>query len=341
MALSADHHPRRASARTPAALIGALGCLLAASAQAQGWINVSELVTGTKHTMPAYFTKEPCGARCRSVFVAAVARDDGYTQQPTPVYAGSWPALYTTGSATLADIGTESALGAPGAPYTGFDWQSTPVAREARVDFNTALQPSLVPNRLNVQTWATGSGTAVMSFGARVQVPSTESRKVYLSFAMPQVAASVQTARRLINNGDTLRYWPTRAQSRLAVDVYVNGLPVWNMEQAVLFPSRHSDYNGNPLRLNWGPAPAALEGDRIRLFLGTLPAGSQHQVAVIFRGDTRAAAGTCRTYTSAGEDLQSCHAQRMTLSLPTMRRNDGAMAVAAQMRPDIVVEMQP
>lgn len=330
--------PTRPRVSTLLALLLGLGSTLAPSARAQAWINVSELVTGTEQALPSVVTREPCGSRCRSVFVATAALDDSYTQQPTPVFAGNWPALYTLGSATLAGIGIGSALIAPGAPYTGFDWQSTPVGRQARINFSTDLYGGPIPDRLSVQTWATGSGTAVMSFGARVQLPATQSRRVYLSFAVPQVAASVQTSRTAHDNGATQHHRPTRAHSRVAVDVYVNGLPVWNMEQAVLFPGRHVNSGSNPLRLKWGPA---LEGDRIRLFLGTLPANSQHQVAVVFRGDTRASAGTCRTYTSAGEELQSYHAQHMSFSLPAMRRNDGAMATALQMRPDIAVEMQP
>lgn len=329
---------RHLSPRPLLALLWSLGLTLDSSAQAQSWINVSEIVTGTHQALPSSITKEPCGARCRSVFVATAARDDSHTQQPAPVFAGSWPALYTLGSATLADVGSGSLLWDPGAPYNGFDWQSMPVGRQARVSFSTDLHAGIAPDQLIVQTWATGSGTAVMSFGARVQLPATESRKVYLSLAVPQPTASVQVSRTSHDHGATQYHWPTRAHSRLAVDIYVNGLPVWNMEQAVLFPGRHSNLGGNPLRLKWGPA---LEGDRIRLFLGTLPAGSLHQVAVIFRGDTRASANTCRIYTGSGEDLQSCHAQRMALSLPTMRRNDGVMATPMQMRPDIVVEMQP
>jgi len=320
------------------ALLLGLGSMLAPNARAQGWINVSELVTGTEHPLPLAFTKEPCGSRCRSVFVATAARDDSYTQQPSPVFAGHWPALYTSGSATLAGIGIGSALFAPGAPYTGFDWQSTPVGRLARIDFSTDLYGSTVPDRLSVQTWATGSGTAVMSFGARVQLPATESRRVYLSFAVPQMVASAQSSRTAHDGGATQYHRPTRAQSRVAVDVYVNGLPVWNMEQAVLYPGRYVSTGNNPLRLKWGPE---LAGDRIRLFLGSLPANSLHQVAVVFRGDTRALAETCREFSDAGERLQSCHAQHMGFSLPAMRRNDGGMVTAAQMRPDIVVDMQP
>lgn len=327
--------PKARRARWPWALL-CVGSTWAVPALAETWINVSEAATGTAEPLPPLIAKSACGSRCRSAFVAVVSRDGGYAQQPLPAFVSRWPAVYTPGSATLEGIAVQAAVPAPAAPYTGFDIQSYSVERRASVSFNTDPWGAAVANGLVVQTWATGSGTAVMSYGARVQ-PGTQARKAYLSLAVPTIGASAFTARK-ITGGTLQRTWPTRAFSRVAMDVYVNGLPVWNREQAVLFPERAGNANGTPMNLSWGPEPA---GDRIRLFLGTLPAGSQHQVAVIFRADSRALAGTCEMYASAGETLQSCHTQRMSLSLPSVRQDDGDLLAPVQMRPDIVVELQP
>lgn len=321
----------------PWLLLGALSAL-AAPALAGTWLNVSEAVTGTSEALPPLISKAACGSRCRSVFTATVGRDDAYTQQPASAYISNWPAVYTAGSATLKGIALQSTVPAPGSNYDGFDVQTTSVERRSSVSFNTDVYGPTFGNSLVAQTWATGSGTALMSYGARLQVPAGQARKAYLSLAVPEAWATAFVARSSPGNGTTQHYWPSRAASRLAVDVYVNGLPVWNSEQAVLFPERFSDPYGTPMRLQMGPV---LEGDRIQLFLGTLPAGSVHQVAVIFRADSRALAGTCRSYVSAGDNLQSCHTQRISLSLPAMRRDDGDLMTAVEMRPDIVVEMQP
>ena len=302
--------------RTRAAAAAAALAWLAAPAGAASF-NVSQLVNGSAEPWPFLLPGTPavdCGANCLYVNSAAAGMSNAYDLTPGPYVVGAWPPAYAGSVPGLAAV--EESLAVP-LPNNGqvMDGGGIDVFQRANVEF--AWQPLLGGKRqMAVQTWKTGSGASTVSYALRVQTPAAGARRTYLEFRVPELRRGWSWAYYVGGpSGQQPIYTePARLQSRSAVDVYVDGLPVWSSESNALRPKRFNPQGLNPLILDWDQP---FGDDTVTLFLGTLPAGSARSVAVVLRTDLRTEAPTCKSDSDGyGTTLQRCHGQREAISLP-------------------------
>jgi len=320
-------------------LTSALTCSLLGLAPAvAATVNVSELVTGVAEPLPAHpGNRVDCTSLCRYAAASGVGMSDSYTTAPGPYQLGAWPVLFSSGKKGF--IGLEESLPTP-APPTGqvAEVLSSGRLQRAAVDFDSGRVRDGV-RRLSVQTWKTGSGAATASFAVRITTAADGPRRTYLEFTVPTLIRSELLAWNLTSpsgNENTYSY-PRRLQTRSAVDVYVDGLPVWTAQRNQLEPQRYGALFWWPLDLDWGHAlPTAsqpLNPAAATLFLGTLPGKTTLTVVVVMRTDVRVEAPTCRSQTEFGVTTQRCNVRYEGLSLP-------ATAAASQFQlatPEIAV----
>ncbi len=311
---------RRALRRVAPWLAG-LG--LAGAAQAV-LIDVSEIVSGGGLSVampPDSVLGSPvsCTSACKHAQVASAGIDGSYTAVPGNEFATTWGPAFLASRPTLN--GFSRSLTIVGATDTVSSGGSVGVAQRAAVDFDWTS--AYDPRRLAVQTWRVGSGIATLSYAVQVNTPASGARRTYLSFAVPQAVNAYA-----FRDGSATDYRPNRVNARAAAEVFVDGLPVWAGEIDRVFPKRLQDWPPY-FDTNWG---AALDGSRVDLHLGELPAGSTRHIAVVFRVELRAD-GECSVDTTTSPKLQTCHAHLQTLSIPATRIDP----VFAGYRPDIQV----
>ncbi len=329
---AADHAHARAR---PGASIAAVLALLLAHAPALAAdvvVNVAELVTGTAEHLPIHpGTKVACGSNCRYAAVSASAMDDGYAATPGPLALGAWPVAF--GTSLPGYVPVEESLGITQPPAgTTLVGLNNGVLQRSAVDYDA--KPVLGGTReASVQSWKSGSGASVVSYAIRITTPIDAPKRTYLSFKAPAHERSWVHASSLggPSGNETVYTRPERLQTRSAVDVYVDGLPVWSSEANMLVPQRYQPSNWGALFLQWGqPLPS---GD-VTLFLGTLPVKSVRTAVVVMRTELRVDAPGCRTRTEYGATLKSCSAQRESLTLPSSTLSSGAFLA---FRPSIEV----
>jgi hypothetical protein len=293
----------------------ALGATLAPPARAASYFDVSQLVLGATQLTPVLpgSVPVPCGSACQYVITSSAGLDSSYTPEPGPYMANAWPPVFGT---SLPGIGTVDETGTLPPPANGtdtLDGGSLGVNRRSAVDFSS--QPVLSGSRkMSVQTWKSGSGASVVGIAIRINTPSSGSKPTYLEFDVPVLARGFRDAYFVGGpSGDQPIYTdPKRAQTRSAVDVYVNGLPVWSSQSNHLRPRRDNDSQDVQL-LQWGPK---LEDDKVTLYLGRLPAGSTRTVTMLIRTDLRVDAPTCKHDTEYSVGYERCHVQMESLTLP-------------------------
>ncbi len=294
---------------------GALSATLAPPARAAS-VNVSESVLGVSQLWPAVIAGSspvPCGSACQYVITSSTGLDGSHTLTPGPYTAHAWPPVF---GASLPGIGAVDEAGTLPPPANGtdtLDGGSLGVKRRAAVDF--AWQPVLGGSRkMSVQTWKSGSGANVVGIAIRINTPSSGAQKTYLEFDVPVLARGWRDAYYVggPSGYQPISTDPKRVQTRSAVDVYVNGLPVWSSQSNHLRPQRDNDSQDIQL-LQWGPK---LEDDKVTLFLGTLPAGSTRTVTMLIRTDLRVDAPTCKHDTEYSVGYERCHVQMESLTLP-------------------------
>lgn len=319
--------PSPARRRVPAWLgvAALLGTLPLDAALAASFHNVSMLVTGTAEPTPLIWVGAPtyaCGTACLYVNSASTGMTNAYTMTPGPFTVGTWPPLYGTGVPGLASVFETLAVAPPNDPNTTQDGGSIGVHQRSKVEYD--WQPVLGGVRqMSVQTWKTGSGASAVSYAIQLTTPNNHlPRRTYLEFSVPELTRGWQYAGYVggPSGNQPITTSPKRVQTRAAVDVYIDGLPVWSSESNLLIPQRFDPPYDQQIKVQWGPALAA---DKVTLFLGTLPAGSTRTVAMVIRTDLRVDAPTCHNDTEWGQTSQRCHSQLEALSLPSVTENNG------------------
>jgi hypothetical protein len=328
--------PRRRAAPFKAALLAVAAAAAAAPATA-AFFNVSAVVTGGYQMTPLVLSSSPtypCGTACQYVVTSSTGADDGYDMAPGPYAASAWPPVY---GAALPAVGTVSealALPAPPSGVDQLDGGSIGAARRAAVDYD--WYPALGgTRRMSAQTWQGGSGASVVSIAVRI-TPS--GANTYLEFTVPKTERGWKEAGYKAPYVDGGWIWksklPSQVQARSAVDVYVDGLPVWTGESNSLRPRRFDASDPDYLQLQWD---GALDEDVVTLYLGKLPAGSTRTVALVFRTDLRVVAPTCYTGTDNGTVYQRCDSRREALSLPSVASSSGGLYGFVSYRPAVRV----
>lgn len=332
-------HPIPSLTRRPFGALIALVALIGLTVQPAraDVVNVSAFVLGTRAQVPPVLGPAtptyPCGAACLYAGISKVGADAGYVMEPAPYTASSWPPVYT---AALPAVGAvDETLGIP-APPSGVvtDGGAIGAARLARVQYDWT--PLLGGTRMmGVQSWKGGSGVASVSIAIRI-TPAADKKYHYLEFVVPRLARQWQEAAYVggPSGNQPIQELPQQMQSRSAVDVYIDGLPVWSGESTSLKPQGWSPPAVGYLDLDWGPD---LDESRVTLFLGALPLGVTRTVALVFRTDLRVAANTCYTSNMYGTSAQRCDSRREALTLPSMLSGNGGPLQLPTYRPDVRV----
>ncbi|NRF71838.1 hypothetical protein HLB44_33115 [Aquincola sp. S2] len=319
------------SAQPPAcrrlpALLGALvvGALPLAPALAASFHNVSMIVTGNPEHTPIILNNtpvHPCGTACRYVNSASTGMSNSYTLAPSPYTVGAWPPVYGTSVPGLASVFEELAVAPPSGSATVQDGGNIGVRQRSKVEYD--WQPLLGGVReLSVQTWKTGSGASTVSYAIQLTTAKDLPRRTYLEFTAPVLTRSWQYAGYVggPSGNQPMTTEPNRVQTRAAVDLYIDGLPVWSSESNLLIPRRFNPPYDQQIFVKWGQP---LGDGKVTLFLGTLPAGSTRTIAMVIRTDQRVDATTCHNDSEYGTTYQRCHSQLEALSLPSVNTGSG------------------
>ena len=300
--------------RTRALLAAAAA--LAAGPVAAASFNVSQLVTGSAQNWPLFLPGSapavPCGSDCQYVTTSVTGMSNSYTPTPSPYTAGAWPPVYAGSPPGVAAVSEALAVALPPAGQV-LDGDALGVQQASEVRFDSLPLLNTV-RRLAVQSWKTGSGASAVSHGLRINTPAVGPKRTYLEFRVPALLTSWVVPKKL--GGPSGFEWvyteAERLQTRAAVDVYVDGLPVWSSAVHRLQPKRWGA-ELNPLRVDWGQP---LADDLVTLYLGQLPAGSSRTVAVVMRAESRIEAPDCVSATEYGTTYRRCYALREGMSLP-------------------------
>lgn len=302
------------------AWVTALCSLLPAALVQAATYNVSASVTGQAELMPpALLAEVPCGSACSYTTTSTAAMDDGYTLTPGELRTNAWPTAFTASLPSFGAV-TDDLETWAGYSNATTDGGSIGVKQRAAVDFDSVNHISAAPRRVNVQSWRSGSGTSATSLAVRLAVPASGSMRTFVQFAVPTLVRSGQNAKYVggPDETETIQTAAARLQGRAAVDLYVDGLPVWSSESHVLLPQRLRTANKEPFELKWDKA---LGSDKVTLYLGSLPAGSQHTVSLVMRSDLRVDAQTCHSDAEFGVSYLRCHSRIEGLTLPSVVAN--------------------
>jgi hypothetical protein len=279
------------------------------------YFNVSEQVLGTHQVDSSTVVqpKIPCSSACKYTSLIGVGMSNSYAITPGTMITDNWSLPFVTGG-NVRVPGSQVANLAVSPPPDGvtFAGGSIGVAQRSRAVWDST-NSAYGPNVATVQTWKTGSGASVVSYGIRLTTPTgSGTQPTFLRFKVPERQRAAQTTYYL--QDDQYFYSsPDRAQSRAAMDVYVDGIPVWSSELNALVPKRYHMSGTTQLHLDWDQP---LDGSEVTLFLGRLPAGSTRTLALVMRADLRVdGPSSCRTYANNGS-FQSCHSQREGMTLP-------------------------
>jgi len=328
--------PARRRVRTLLGTAALLGALPLDATWAASLYNVSLLVTGTAEPTPLIVLNQPiysCGAACLYVNSASTGMDNAYTMAPGPFTVGVWPPVYGINVPGVASVAETLAVAPPVDPGTVQDGGSIGVQQSSKVQYDSLPLLGGV-RRLGVQTWKTGSGAAAVSYAIQLTTPNNNlPRRTYLEFSVPELARSLQYASYVggPSGNQPITSKPKRLQTRAAVDLYVDGLPVWSSESNLLVPQRFVPPYDQQITVKWGQPLAA---DKVTLFLGTLPVASSRTIAMVIRSDLRVEAPTCHNTTDFGVTSQRCHSELEALSLPSVNENNG---YTFQFKPDFKI----
>jgi hypothetical protein len=312
--------PARLACRLAAAVLvtqAAVSLAPTAAHAAGGYFNVSQIVLGTAEpSIGLPLVPTVCAGACAYASTAGVQMNGSYTLWPGDHEMAQWPPAYIAVAPLYPTVHDTLHLPAPplGAHNVGLP---IGVRERAQVTFSAAPQDPASERQLDVQTWKSGSGASAASFAVRINMPAGPSRPAFLRFEVPQQVRDWRYATQIggPSGNQPLVTMPARLQARSAVDVYVDGLPVWSSQSLRLLPKRYSPSVPGTVDIKTGPA---LDGGMVTLFLGTLPANSVRTAVIVLRSDLRVDAPTCHTEPDAAfSDRHRCDAQIEGLSLPS------------------------
>lgn len=282
-----------------------------------GYFNVSQIVLGTAEpSIGLPLVPTVCAGACAYASTSGVQMNGSYTIWPGDYAMAQWPPTYIGLAPAYPSV--QESLHLPSPPVGAHNVGLLIGVRErAQVTFSVAPQDPPSARQLDVQTWKTGSGASAASFAVRISLPAGPARPAFLRFEVPQLVRDWEYAKQIAgpSGNQPLTTMPKRLQARSAVDVYVDGLPVWSSQSLRLLPQRYNPTLPGTVDLATGPA---LNGGMVTLFLGTLPAGSVRTAVIVLRSDLRVDAPTCHTESNAAfSDPHRCDAQIEGLSLPS------------------------
>ncbi len=167
-------------------------------------------------------------------------------------------------------------------------------SRLANVDMTTAA-PRKVEAGLSGGGASGAKVTAALSYRAHVDNTTAQTLDYYFDLKVPVLKRGTSPAYDLCcsgdSNGGTYNYHsPQSADSRAAVDVEVDGLPVWSSEAAYTYPATNSSSPFDEVDIAWdqpnGPGTTTL-------YLGRVAPGHGMDITFIARADARDLASYC------------------------------------------------
>jgi hypothetical protein len=142
----------------------------------------------------------------------------------------------------------------------------------------------------------TGSAFTVVTYSAKINHAGPEAG-YFLTIKNPNRSAKADLAWSLCcsgdSNGGTYTYHdPNSAQSRSAIDIYANSLPVWSSETSRIYKSKQEPFVQNgavDTQFGW----ALNSNDMHKIFLGKLKSGESMTVTLTLRTDAVVDAPKC------------------------------------------------
>ncbi|MBC7928877.1 MAG: hypothetical protein H7039_24805 [Bryobacteraceae bacterium] len=273
-------------------------------------LNVSKIVTGVHTPTPSLGFIFPNGTPSAVVthvpMVHAKTGADSFE-----MYPGGWAPW----AAASSNPSIKRQVNSP-APSVA-DSVTTSYHRE----WNQLAQAGMTPQVKQATVAAVfknGSALASTSYALNVEHIGAVTSDYFLNLSIPEVLRFLNPAYRLepgSNGGTYVFYAPASARSRSAVDVYVDGLPVWSTESTYMFPD--SDNPFAKIENKWGNAQSPQSGNAI-LYLGRLGTGKSFRISMVVRTEAFSGATYCGSETSWGFRTMHCFdlSERVLLPVP-------------------------
>lgn len=139
------------------------------------------------------------------------------------------------------------------------------------------------------------SADAVLSYRAQVTNTTAQTLDFFLDLKVPTIKRGSQPGYDLCcsgdSNGGTYAYHkPKSWNAQAAVDVLVDGLPVWSSEQTALYPNITGGTPFDEVDVDWDKANGP---GTTTLFLGRIAAGKTLAVTLVVRADANDLAPDC------------------------------------------------
>lgn len=196
-------------------------------------------------------------------------------------------------------------------------WAS-PYYSLAKVDMGST------PKRVQSRNFSTGWARSAVNYSVRVEHTSATPLDYFVVLQHPKFLLGVQAAYTLQpggpgGGGGTYLYKsPDAARARAAVDVLVDGLPVWSSESTYMYPDGDASYPWDKRLTSWGNTP--VDNGQTKLYLGKLQAGKAITITFVVRADTYVDADNCGTSYGGwnSPDEKRCFDLTQTVELPTL-----------------------
>jgi hypothetical protein len=316
-ATSADNHKNKGmhmhfQIKTPAVLTAAMVAINVVNLEA-ATVNVSKIATGTFTPTPVLGLVVPAGTPMAAVTYYPVVDAKTGADALDLYQPGSWSSVWAN------NAGDPSIKRQTNSPSPTVDQYGTTVSYYLPY---YELGQAGMTNTGKQQTFAgvfrTGAATASSSYAMQVQHFGALTHNYYLSIKAPELSQKHSPAYRLepgSNGGTYVYYEPTAAKSRSAVDVYVDGLPVWSTERIYAYPDGADDPFA-AYEHEWGAAQSN-SGDVV-LYLGRLSAGQSVRITMVVRTDGQATANTCGSESAGWNNtIKHCFDLQERVLLPT------------------------
>lgn len=283
--------------------------------------NVSDLVHGgTAQNYPKkklfdFGPKVACGTRCTYSLVSSARMVNTTSTTAGTVAVNAWPPVLALANGVPPTISKDLAVPEDFDDDDGHHvYEGGNVRQRASV---TQPATTLGLREVSSESYASGSGSAVMVYNARVSTSDT--RFWYIDFRPAKLENAVINAFEVggPSGEEPMTNYPDWSAMRATMDIYVDGLPVWSGERSHhLLPEFANQVLPPTFEFAWGQR---LDGKGKRtLFLGQVPSDSVMNITLVVRVEERVSAPDCPTdYEAFPEPLfrHRCHSQRQTLYL--------------------------
>jgi hypothetical protein len=264
-------------------------------------INAAEIGTGIPRRLnwsdEAAQSPIWCGTACSysRVSTAKIAPDTLWTYTPV-----AWPSNYVTtipnpsavARSILTPVGTIDSQGREIVHNSAYYERGAVVAtRVGDYSLHTSVYQSG-----NQSGGAPGKAAAALAYHVRAQNQSSGSRDYFVRFTAPKPTGSVSVPYYI---GGPSGQQPMNvsqnkyAKRRSAVDVLVNGLPVWSNSTSYIIPEKGSsstDYSGYALDFGYDS-----DDDSYTVFIGRFASAAYFDIDFIVRAESLSRAPSCGT----------------------------------------------